>query len=29
MDAIKKAAKDRSMSKSDFYRLVCAQDEEE
>ena len=28
MDAIKKAAKDRSMSKSDFYRLVCAQDEE-
>ena len=28
MDAIKKAAKDRSMSKSDFYRLVCAEAEE-
>ena len=28
MDAIKKAAKDRSMSKSDFYRLVCAEAKE-
>lgn len=28
MDAIKKAAKDRSMSKSEFYRLVCAEAKE-
>ena len=28
MDAIKKAAKDRSMSKSDFYKLVCTNAEE-
>ena len=27
MDAIKKAAKDRLMSKSEFYRLVCSQND--